>query len=116
RGLEKADEQMALLIHRVSGSHRNYYFFPEAAGVGVSHNPFVWNKKMDPKAGMVRLVLGLGTRAVNRVEGDYPRMVALDTPMRRPHGGLEDTRKFSPREVDVLNTKNNQLETISVLD
>ncbi len=116
RGLEKADEQMALLIQRVSGSHRNYYFFPDAAGVGVSHNPFVWNKKMDPKAGMVRLVLGLGTRAVNRVEGDYPRMVALDTPMRRPHGGLEDTRKFSQREVDVLNTKNNQLETISVLD
>ena len=29
---------------------------------------------------MVRLVLGLGTRAVNRVENDYPRIVPLDAP------------------------------------
>ncbi|MBN1932541.1 MAG: PEP/pyruvate-binding domain-containing protein [Desulfobacterales bacterium] len=116
RGLGQADEQMALLIQRVSGLHRNYYFFPDAAGVGVSQNTFIWKKDMDPKAGMLRLVLGLGTRAVNRVEGDYPRMVALDAPSRKPHGGIEDTRRFSQHDVDVLNIKENRLETVSITE
>lgn len=38
-------------------------FFPEFAGVGLSRNPFAWKKSMDEKAGMLRLVFGLGTRA-----------------------------------------------------
>lgn len=72
RGLHKLDEQMALLVQRVSGSYHDNYFFPDIAGVGFSYNTFVWKKTMDPKAGMLRLVLGLGTRAVNRTDGDYP--------------------------------------------
>jgi len=80
RGLDQQDEQMALLVQRVSGSHRKYYFFPELAGVGLSYNTFVWQKGLDPRAGMLRLVFGLGTRAVNRIENDYPRIVALDNP------------------------------------
>jgi putative methionine-R-sulfoxide reductase with GAF domain len=116
RGLERADEQMALLVQRVSGSHHKNYYFPDLAGVGVSHNTFVWNKEMDPKAGMLRLVFGLGTRAVNRVEGDYPRIVALDLPLLKPHAGMEDTRKFSQRDVDVLDLEHNDLETKSILN
>ena len=69
RGLDQRDEQMALLVQRVSGSYHKHYYFPELAGVGVSYNTFVWDKKMDPQAGMLRLVLGLGTRAVDRVVG-----------------------------------------------
>ena len=61
---------MGLLVQRVSGSYHRQYYFPELAGVGISYNTFVWDKHMDPKAGMLRLVLGLGTRAVDRVEGD----------------------------------------------
>jgi len=114
RGLDKQDEQMALLVQRVSGSYRKHYFFPDLAGVGVSYNTFVWKEGMDPKAGMLRLVLGLGTRAVNRVENDYPRIVALDDPLLRPHAGLEDTRKFSQHEVDVLNIDENILQTVSL--
>jgi len=114
RGFERADEQMALLVQRVSGSHRGNYFLPDLAGVGISYNTFVWNKEMDPKAGMLRLVFGLGTRAVNRVEGDYPRIVALDLPLLKPHGGMEDTRKFSQRDVDLLDLEHNELTTKSV--
>ena len=114
RGLERADEQMALLVQRVSGSHHKNYYFPDLAGVGISHNTFVWNKEMDPKAGMLRLVFGLGTRAVNRVEGDYPRIVALDLPLLKPHAGMEDTRKFSQRDVDLLDLAQNDLKTKSV--
>ncbi len=112
RGLDKLDEQMALLIQRVSGAHHKKYFFPDLAGVGVSHNIYVWNGSMNPKAGMLRLVFGLGTRAVNRVEGDYPRMVALDEPLRRPYAEKDDLRKFSQHEVDLINTKDNVFQTV----
>jgi hypothetical protein len=113
RGLAEQDEQMALLVQRVSGAHRGRYFFPDLAGVGISHNTFVWNEEMDPKAGMLRLVLGLGTRAVNRVENDYPRIVALDAPLLRPHAGLGDIRRYSQHDVDVLNVEMNRLETMA---
>jgi len=111
RGLQKKDEQMALLVQRVSGVKRNGVFFPDLAGVGISYNTFVWKQGMDPQAGMLRLVLGLGTRAVNRVETDYPRIVALDEPLVKPHGGIADTRKFSQREVDCLNIDKNTFAT-----
>jgi hypothetical protein len=113
RGLEFQDEQMALLVQRVSGSYRKHYFFPDIGGVGVSHNTFVWKKDMDSTAGMLRLVFGLGTRAVDRVEGDYPRVVALDDPLTRPFAGLDEMRTFSQHRVDVINTKDNVLQTSS---
>ncbi|MBN2645830.1 MAG: phosphoenolpyruvate synthase [Desulfuromonadaceae bacterium] len=116
RGLDQRDEQMALLIQRVSGSYHNQYYFPEFAGVGVSYNSFVWDKEMQPEAGMLRLVLGLGTRAVDRVDGDYPCIVALDAPMKRPHKGMEDVRKFSQRDVDILDLEENSLRTLSLLN
>lgn len=114
RGLAKSDEQMALLVQRVSGAYHKQYFFPDMAGVGISYNTFVWRSDMDPKAGMLRLVLGLGTRAVNRVEGDYPRIVALDQPLLKPHASIKDTRRFSQHDVDVLNTRENNLETVTL--
>jgi hypothetical protein len=115
RGLEELDEQMALLVQRVSGSYRKDYFFPDLAGVGMSYNTFVWNKGMDPAAGMLRLVLGLGTRAVNRVEKDYPRMVALDEPLMRPHAGMKDLRTYSQRNVDLINLRENEFQSVSLL-
>jgi len=113
RGLDQQDEQMALLVQRVSGSYRNGYFFPDLAGVGMSHNAFVWKSDLDPKAGMIRLVFGLGTRAVNRVEDDYPRLIALDEPLVRPVSGMEDIRKYSQHHVDLLDNRQNILRTIS---
>jgi hypothetical protein len=112
RGLSDRDEQMALLVQRVSGSYRGHYFFPDIGGVGVSYNTFVWNSDIDPKAGMLRMVLGLGTRAVDRVEHDYPRLVALDAPLSRPQAGMEDIRRFSQHDVDVLNIAENSIQTV----
>ncbi|OGC04870.1 hypothetical protein A2276_02780 [candidate division WOR-1 bacterium RIFOXYA12_FULL_43_27] len=114
RGLNSLDEQMALLVQRVSGSNHKKYFFPFLAGVAFSYNTFVWHEKMDPKAGMVRLVFGLGTRAVNRVEGDYPAIIALDNPLLRPYADMEKIKRFSQHDVDVLNIKKNALETVSL--
>jgi hypothetical protein len=67
---------------------------------------------MDPKAGLLRLVFGLGTRAVNRVEGDYPRNIALDAPLLKPYAGMEDERKYSQHEVDLLNIEQNELQSL----
>jgi len=112
RGLDQHVEQMGLLIQRVSGSYHQQYYFPELAGVGISYNTFVWDKQMDPQAGMLRLVLGLGTRAVDRVEGDYPRIVALDEPMKLPLKGHEDLRRFSQKDIDLVNVSDNCLQSL----
>ncbi|AQT69566.1 phosphoenolpyruvate synthase [Anaerohalosphaera lusitana] len=111
RGLDQMDEQMALLVQRVSGSNRGKYFFPDLAGVGVSYNTFVWQSDMDPKAGMLRLVFGLGTRAVDRVEDDYPRTIALDNPLLRPHEDMKKIARFSQRKVDLLDISENKVAT-----
>ncbi|MBR1622750.1 MAG: phosphoenolpyruvate synthase, partial [Pseudobutyrivibrio sp.] len=80
RGLQARDEQMALLIQRVSGSYYGEYYMPCAAGVGYSYSPYRFMESLDPNAGMLRLVMGLGTSAVDRTEGSYPRLVSLDKP------------------------------------
>ena len=64
---------------------------------------------MKRDACMLRLVLGLGTRAVNRVEGDYPRIVALDEPLSRVHTASEDTQRFFQHDADVLNIRENTI-------
>jgi hypothetical protein len=114
RGLDQLDEQMALLVQRVSGTHHGTYFFPDAAGVGVSYNTFVWNKDLDPKAGMLRMVAGLGTRAVDRCDDDYPRLVALDQPLLRPQAGMDDLRQFSQHSMDVLNVAGNKMDVVPI--
>ena len=116
RGLDQQDEQMALLVQRVSGSYKNGYFFPDLAGVGVSYNTFVWNSELDAAAGMLRLVFGLGTRAVDRVEDDYPQTIALDKPLLRPYGKKADAVKFSQHKVDLLDTNQNCLSTVDFSD
>ncbi len=114
RGLDQQDEQMALLVQRVSGSYKKSYFFPDLAGVGVSYNTFVWKSELDPKAGMLRLVFGLGTRAVDRVEDDYPQTIALDQPLLRPYADREEQSRFSQHNADLLDTSQNCLRTVDV--
>ena len=109
RGLSQKDEQMAILVQRVSGDYYGENFFPHIAGVGNSSNLYVWDKSMNMDAGMLRLVFGLGTRAVDRTEGDYVKIVSLDDPMRIPMINYEDMKKFSQHYVDVLSLKENDL-------
>lgn len=109
RGLLDQDEQMSLLVQRVSGVRYGGLFYPQVAGVGLSRNPYVWNKCIDPKAGVVRLVFGLGTRAVDRSDDDYTRIVALNAPERRPESDVDAVRQYSQRKVDVIDLEANQL-------
>ena len=45
---------------------------PCAAGVGYSYSPYKFVEDIDQNAGMLRLVMGLGTGAVDRTTGSYP--------------------------------------------
>lgn len=102
RGLLDRDEQMAVLVQRVSGAVRGGLYFPQVAGVALSYNPYVWNVRIDPQAGVVRLVFGLGTRAVDRADDDYTRIVALNAPTLRPESGLDEQTEYAQHRVDVL--------------
>lgn len=116
RGLLEEDEQMALLVQRVSGSIYGKYFFPQIAGTGFSFNPYVWNEKIDPHAGFLRLVFGLGTRAVERIEDDFTRLVALNEPLLRVESSLEEIQEHSQRKVDLLDIETNRLVTLRFVD
>lgn len=113
-GLLDYDERMAVLIQKVVGTRYGDYFFPPLAGVAFSRNPFRWSPRIRREDGLVRLVWGLGTRAVDRVADDYPRMIALSHPTLRPEASAQATSKYSQRFVDVLNLKNNVFETLPV--
>ncbi len=102
RGLDKRDEQMALLIQRVSGSYYGPYYMPCAAGVGYSYSPYRIMKNTDPSAGMLRLVMGLGTSAVDRTEGSYPRIVNLDQPEKTSYSSSADKHRFSQGKAEVI--------------
>ncbi len=101
-GLLEKDEPMGLLIQRVSGAPHGRYFFPQAAGVGLSFNHYAWSEYIDPKAGMIRLVFGLGTRAVDRNDDDYARIIALNAPTRRPAANIDEARKYTQQKVDCI--------------
>jgi len=113
RGLHDLDEQMAILVQRVSGSLHGDIFMPLAAGVGYSFNAWRWDPVIDPSAGMVRLVAGLGTRAVDRTGSDYPRIVSLSAPESDPSGG-KDKSRYSQHSLDCLDLAKREITTKSL--
>ena len=112
--LDDTDEQMALLVQRVSGSYCDDYFFPTAAGVGFSYSPYSPLPDMDNSKGMLRLVMGLGTKAVDRTKTDYPRIVNLDKPEITLMKDIKEKHRYSQRYLDVIDLKNISLHDIPV--
>ncbi len=112
RGLDKRDEQMALLVQRVSGAYYGGYYMPCAAGVGYSYSPYRFLESIDPAAGMLRLVMGLGTSAVDRTEGSYPRLVSLDKPRRSVYTNAADRHRFSQKTVEVIASAEHELRQL----
>ncbi len=112
RGLLDRDEQMAILVQRVSGAVHGDLFYPQVAGVGLSYNPYAWSEYILPEAGVLRLVFGLGTRAVERSDDDYTRVVALNAPLRRPQADFDEVMEVAQRRVDVLDLAENRFATL----
>ncbi len=115
-GLIDYDERMAILIQRLRGKRNGRYFMPALAGVGFSQNPFRWNAKIRREDGFLRLVWGMGTRAVDRVDNDYPRMISLSHPQLRPETTAKAIRQYSQWYVDAIDMEENEFKTIPIQD
>lgn len=116
KGLQDYDERMAILIQTVQGEQFGRYFLPHAAGVAFSRNLYRWSPNIRKEDGFARLVWGLGTRAVERVGDDYPRLVALSHPTLQPDDAAEAIRRYSQRYVDLIDLQENAFVTLPVTE
>ena len=114
RGLIDFGEEMGIMIQEVVGSQIGDYFMPAYAGVAFSNNEFRWSPRINREDGLVRLVPGLGTRAVDRLADDYPIMFAPGQPELRVNVSVDDMLRYSPRFIDVINLKKNRFETLEM--
>jgi hypothetical protein len=108
------DERMAVLLQRLDGKQYGRYYMPSLAGVGFSQNPFRWNHKIRREDGFMRLVWGMGTRAVDRVANDYPRLIALSHPQLRPETTAKAMRQYAQWFVDVIDLEDNEFKSLPV--
>ncbi|HNX98365.1 MAG TPA: PEP/pyruvate-binding domain-containing protein, partial [Candidatus Aminicenantes bacterium] len=117
RGLLDFNEEMGIMIQEVVGRKVGHYFFPLYAGVAFSRNEFRWSPRIRREDGLVRLVPGLGTRAVDRVSDDYPVLIAPRQPKLRVNVSDEEILHYSPRRMDVIDLEEGKgFTTISIPD
>lgn len=114
RGLIDFAEEMGIMIQEVVGTKIGDYFMPAFAGVAFSHNEFRWSPRIKRTDGLVRLVPGLGTRAVDRLSDDYPAMFAPGQPGLRVNISTDDILRYTPKKVDVINLSKNTFETVDI--
>ncbi len=116
RGLLDEDEQMAILVQRVSGTTCGHDHSPHASGVALSFNPYAWDKRIDPEAGAIRIVFGLGTRAVDPHPDDYTRVVALNEPRLELCESDEEGVKETQRRADLLDLDSGHVKSVPFAD
>ncbi len=116
RGLLDYYEEMGIMIQEVVGRRVGKYYFPAYAGVAFSRNEFRWSSRIRREDGLLRLVPGLGTRAVDRVSDDYPILVAPSQPNLRVNVSLDEVVRYSPKKIDVIDLERNSFETREFLE
>jgi hypothetical protein len=114
RGLLDVHEEMAIMIQEVVGTRAGRYFLPAFAGVAFSNNEIRWSPRIRREDGLVRLVPGLGTRAVDRLADDYPVLVAPGQPSLRVNVSPEELLHYSPRKIDLINLETGRFDTMPV--
>lgn len=107
-------EEMGVLIQEVVGNKIGKYFMASYAGVALSHNEFRWSNRISREDGVVRIVAGLGTRAVDRTMDDYPILISPGKPDIKVNHTVKDAIKYSQRYVDVINLESKSFENITV--
>jgi pyruvate, water dikinase len=114
RGLLDFNEEMGIMIQEVVGKRVGRYFLPAFAGVAFSNNEFRWSPRIRRKDGLIRLVPGLGTRAVDRVADDYPILVAPGQPKLRVNVSRDEIIRYAPKRVDVIDLENGRFDTVEL--
>lgn len=107
------EEDMAVLIQRVIGRRFGKYFLPAFAGVAFSRNEYRWSPRIRREDGFARLVMGLGTRAVDRV-GGFARMVALGHPTVRPESNMAEIIAHSQRTIDAIDLESDRFASVTL--
>ncbi|MCD4702007.1 MAG: nucleotidyltransferase domain-containing protein [Candidatus Aegiribacteria sp.] len=116
RNLLDFQEEMGILIQQVIGTRVGRYYMPAYGGVAFSRNEFRWSARIRTKDGLVRLVPGLGTRAVDRLGDDFPVLVAPGQPGLRVNTSVDETIRYAPKYMDVINLEEERIETVKVED
>lgn len=114
RNLLDCDEQMGIIIQEVVGFRVGPYYLPLYAGVAFSNNEFRWSPRIKREDGLLRMVMGLGTRAVDRIGEDYPILLSPGQPNLRVNYTTYELLKYSQRYIDVIDLENNQFTTIPI--
>jgi len=109
-GISWREEKMAVLIQNLIGrEYPDHLYYPLVAGVGFSKNFYPWNDSISADGGVVRLVMGLGTRAVGRY---YARVFSPALPDLRPEGGsVSDILRYSQTQIDALDLETGGMST-----
>lgn len=115
-GIVDFNEEMGILIQEVVGKKVGHYFLPAFAGVAFAKNEFRWSQRIRREDGLIRMVPGLGTRAVDRTADDYPILIAPGQPNLRVNVTIEEKTHYSPKKIDVINLRTNSFETIEIRD
>ncbi len=113
-GLLDVREEMGIMIQQVVGAEVGPYFFPAFAGVAVSNNEFRWSPRIKREDGLIRLVPGLGTRAVDRVADDYPILLAPGQPELRVNVTPDEVVRYAPRFLDAIDLEQRSVVTLKV--
>jgi len=113
KGLIDFREEMGILIQQVVGNQVGKYYLPSFAGVAMSNNEFRWSNRIKREDGVIRIVAGLGTRAVDRTMSDYPTLISPGAPGLQVNLSLRETIRYSQNFIDVINMETNKFETIS---
>ncbi len=116
RGLIDFHEEMGIMIQEVVGARIGRYYMPAFAGVAFSRNEFQWSRRIRREDGLLRMVPGIGTRAVDRVQDDYPILISPGQPSLRVNVTVEEKVRYSPKRIDVINLESGLFETIEIRD
>ena len=116
RGLLDVHEEMGVMIQEVVGARIGDYYMPAFAGVAFSNNEFRWSPRIKREDGLLRLVPGLGTRAVDRLGDDYPMLIAPGQPGLRANVSPDEIVQYAPRKIDAINLKTGRFETAEMRD
>lgn len=116
RDLLDCDENMGIIIQEVVGNRVGKYYFPLYAGVAFSNNEFRWSQRIRREDGLLRMVMGLGTRAVDRVGDDYPILFSPGQPKLRVNHTIDEHQRLSPQYIDLIDLEENKFITMSIND
>lgn len=114
RGFLDLHEEMGVLVQEVVGRRIGPYFLPVFSGVAFCNNELRWSPRIRREDGLLRLVPGLGTRAVDRLGDDYPVLIAPGQPGLRVNQTRDEAVHYSPKRLDVINLESGSFETIDV--